>query len=684
MNIVTTDIMQRYDALKPKLPEIQTTAEREQKLSKEISTKGTLAEYLVGLEGQELKIQSLISAGKTAEAKDAYDTMVETIDTNRDGITAVASMQGGGTNARTLVALAKHALLSEFNSLDVKTVGGETYKLGQYFSDDTLWKNPGSSFRNRGFSKRVVDGLLNSDDEELRKSLGFFAKDQNYLLNKKAGMDFDSMRIQNNKAADAVVDNWSDIRDTFGDGASRFVQYVHESHTESGAAAPMLKAFLTLAKARAGTTGFSGDSLVSDVMGGYQELLAYCNQGDAVDGKTNARDVTPNKRLMSDAMLLKMATEMEKAGGAGFAGDLHDPNVRQAFRECMSVMADATACATSPDALASDQGINIYKAFADHVTAKATGRASANGFVTNWKRFSDGLDNQITGGRDFARIAYDMTGDAGDYMKLKRAAGGESSCPAADNMKADVVQSLKRTTAKFMVDGSDAATAWAKVSSDPEAARDRMTDLVKSLSRSFSGRGRTAAAIRLASEVVSAVENGGRLNIETRIRDLVSDQNFAKANPLAHESLANWFYGQTEAAYRYADKLAQLDQHWRSVNGGSLNDRTAAAAMSRLQSRVAELTRLAEGPNKGVYPSSIIDAELNRGYVYGTSADGTVVRVPTDDLRSHLKGLGPNGTPAEQERLASAYISPEHRALLKAQAEARRRPTKADSDTVEE
>lgn len=684
MDITTTDIMQRYNELKPQLPEIQTTAEREQKISKEIGTEGTLAGYLVGLRGQELKIQSLISAGKTAEAKDEYDSMVSTIDANRDGIAAVASMQDGGTNARVLIDAATRALKSGFNDEEVKTVSGETYTLGRYFSDDTLWKDPGSSFRNRGFSKRVVDGLLNSDDEELRRSLGFFAKDQSYLLNKKAGVDFDPMHIQNNEAADAVFDNWSDIRDTFGDGASRFVQYVHESHTESGATAPMLKAFLTLAKARAGTTGLSGDSLVSDVMGGYRELLAYCNQGDAVDGKTNARDVTPNKRLMSDATLLKMATEMEKAGGAGFAGDLRDPNVRQAFRECMSVMADATACATSPDALASDQGVNIYKAFADHVTAKATGRTPANGFITNWKRFSDGLDNQITGGRDFARIAYDMTGDAGDYMKLKRAAGGESSCPAADNMKADVVQSLKRTIAKSMVDGSDAATAWAKVSSDPEAARNRMSDLVKSLSRSFSGRGRMAAATRLASEVVSAVENGGRLNIETRIRDLVSDQNFARANPLAHESLANWFYGQTEVAYRYTDKLAQLDRHWRSVNGGLLNDRDVAAAMSRLQSRVAELTRLAEGPNKGVYPSSVIDTELNRGYVYGTSADGTVVRLPRDDLRSTLARLGPNGTPAEQARLASDYISPERRALLRAQSEARRRPTKAESDTVEE
>lgn len=678
MDITTTDIIQRYNELKPRLPEVQTTDEREQKISKGVRTEGTLAWYLAGLKGQELKIQSLISAGKTAEAKNAYDTMVDTIDANRDRITAVASMQGGGTNARILVDAATRALKSGFNDEEVKTVSGETYTLGRYFSDDNLWKDPGSSFRRRGFSRRVVDGFLNSDDEELRNALGFFVKDQNYLLNKKAGVDFDPMHIQNNDAADAVFDNWSDIRDTFGDGASRFVQRVHESHTESAATAPMLKAFLTLAKARAETTGLSGVSLVTDVMGGYRDLLAYCNQGDAVDGKTNARDVTPNKRLMADATLLKMATEMEKAGGIGFAGDLRDPNVRRAFRECMSVMADTTACATSLDVLASDQGINIYKAFADHVIAKATGRTPANGFVTNWKRFSDGLDNQITGGRDFARIAYDATGDAGDYMKLKRAAGGESSCPAADNMKADVVQSLKRTTEKYMVDGSDAATAWAKVSSDPEAARNRMADLVKSLSRSLSGRGRVAAASRLASEVVRAVENGGRFNIETRIRDLVSDRNFARANPLAHESLANWFYGQTEAAYRYADKLTQLDRHWRSVNGGSLNDRDAAAAMSRMQSRVAELTRMAEGPNKGVDPGSIIDAELDRGYVYGAGKGGAVIRIPTSSLRKDLSGLGPRGAPGEQASLAADYVSPERLALIQKQSAARREPKETD------
>lgn len=250
MNIITTDIMQRYNALKPKLPEIQTTAEREQKISKEIRTEGTLAWYLVGLKGHELKIHSLISAGKTAEAKDAYDMMVSTIDANRDGITAVASMQGGGTNARILIDAATRALKSEFNDEEVKTVSGETYTLGRYFSDDTLWKDPGSSFRSRGFSKRVIDSFLNSDDEELRNALGFFVKDQSYLLNKKAGVDFDLMHIQNNEAADAVFDNWSDIKDTFEDGASAFAFYIHEANVDCGVAGTTLKAFLALANAR--------------------------------------------------------------------------------------------------------------------------------------------------------------------------------------------------------------------------------------------------------------------------------------------------------------------------------------------------------------------------------------------------------------------------------------------------
>lgn len=697
MEIIKTDIMSRYEKLKPSLPEVQSVAEREKKLSKEITQGDTLAGYLVGLNGQELKIQSLISAGKTAEAKDAYDDMISTIDANRDGITAVASMRGGGTNARILVDAAQRALRSDFNDMDVKTVTGETYKLGQYFANDDLWKNPGSSYRDRMFSARAVDAMLNSEDESLRRSLRYIMQDQKYTTNKRSGDDFDQMHIQNSEEADAVIDNWKEITTTFGDGSERFVQYLHSSHIDSGAAAPMLKSFLNLAKYRAANNpGLSGGTLVSEVMGGYRYLLNSSFQGDDAAG-SREREITPNKRLMADATILKMVTEMEKAGGTGFATDLRDPRVQSAFRECMAVMADATACGVDPVTIAGEQGKNVYQGFADHVIAKSSDRPSTGGFVNNWNRFSEGLKNQITGGRDFRRIATDITGDPADYLRLQRASGGVSSCPTADNMAADVYQSLKRTVGKYMTDGSDAQTAWSKVSSDPTLSTQRMDDLTKVLVSSFSGRGRVAAARRLAAEIVGTVENGGTLNIETRIRDLVADRRFRQTSPLAHESLSNWFYGNTEAVLRYGDKLAQLDLYWQTPNGGGLSERTRASAMSRLRSRIAEMSRMSEGPNRGIDPSALIDNELRRGFYFRATKD-KVERLPAD-VNDKIEITGPDGKQykvplstyltlpgklAEQEELASGYIPPAQLARLKAQAAARRKPDKNDSETEEE
>jgi len=693
MDTINTDIMSRYSELKPGLPPVQSVADREQKLSEQISQGDTLAGYLVGLKGQELNVRSLISMGKTAEAKEAYDDMVSTIDANRAGITAVASMRGGGTNAKVLVDAANRALLSGFNDEEVKTVDGDSYKVGEYFSNDRLWKNPGSSFRNRGFSRRSVDAMLNSEDEGLRRSLGFFMKDVNYTANRKAGVDFDSMHIQNNEAADAVYDNWNDIRATFGDGAERFVQYVHETHVDSGASAPMLKAFCSFAKQRSAHSNLKGDSLVSDVMGGYRELVDFVNQGDPAAGTTE-RQVSTNKRLMADATILKMVTEMEKAGGAGYKVDFRDDRVKTAFRECMAVMADATACGIDPT-----QGpSSVFAGFAGHVLDRASGRMSTGGFVNSWMRFDQGLRNQLSGGRDFRSIAAELTSDPADYLRLQRAAGGESSCPAADGIMADVRQSLKRTVGQYTRNGIDAATAWAKVSSDPTLAAERVDDLVKVISQSLSGRGRTVAARRLAADIIGTVENGGKLNLETRIRDLVADNRFRQTSPLAHESLSNWFYGNTEATLRYSYKFAQLERHWASPNGGGLSERSRASAMSRMKSRVAEASRMSEGPNKGIDPSVLIDNELRRGFIFLPTKEG-VQRVPTD-VNGNVTVTDPKsgkavtlplsaylsipGRYAEQDELSRDYLSPTQAARLKAISSARRKPDKNAGEDEEE
>lgn len=167
-------------------------------------------------------------------------------------------------------------------------------------------------------------------------------------------------------------------------------------------------------------------------------MLAYCTQSDAEAGKDDSQDFTSSKSIMADVTFLEMATEMEKAGGRGFAANLHDPVARQAFRECVQVLADVKDCGISLDVLAAEQGVNIYKAFADHVTARVQG-SQPGGFVVNWKRLSEQLNNQISGGTDIA--------------------GKESDKNEVDDAIADTVpqiESPRQTADKEGLSGGDA------------------------------------------------------------------------------------------------------------------------------------------------------------------------------------------------------------------------------------
>lgn len=659
--IEDNDLAARYAATRPAPtpPPARTIADREKDLAAEITTAGTLADYLVnGTRQRDLRIQSLVRAGRTAEAREEWLDRNDAVDVNYGGMTAVSSMKGSGANANRLRELAEREVLRKFNDDEVTTVDGRTFKMGEYFADDGPWKDPGSAFRDRGYSKRAVNAFLTGkysvplpdgsgstemEDEELKRSMGYFMKDATAVAAKRMGLDVDPMHIQNNEAADAVCDSWKAIRDTFGDGASRFVQYVHETHRDSGAAAPFLKALLKLGAAHSASTGLTGEALVDHLMGSYRGILALSSRGDAGPDGSPARPVSANRRLMTDVMLIKTLARLEQAGGTGYANMLDDDRVQAGIRDCMSIVAECTA--NGMDLVSEADGRkgpghvgNLFDAFADFLSNRARGMPDDGSFVDNYRRFSEGLRGQVTGGTDFVPMPKGPSGDVTDHQKLLRMAGGRSSCPEADNMAAGVHRMLRRIVVPYMTEGKTAQQAWAEIDQDLEASDRRKDMLVGELAKSFSGKGAKAAATQLAETIIDAVRNNTQVNIQDAIMAAASNRAIAETDPYMYTSFRNWVYGMTEASTRYARQLKDLDLHWASESGGSMSDKDRAAALSRVKSRIAELDRATENKIGVMSAGAYLDSLLNRGTIFfpvrrkvRNPATGELVKVNGED-----------------------------------------------------
>ena len=618
------DLASKYGDELPPAPSLGPTwQDREQKLAKDISTEGTLASYLIGRPRADLEIQSLISAGKVAEAKEKYDARYAAIDANRGNMSAVAAMDArNGTNARLLRDQAEYELRYEFNKLPVTTVDGQQTTLGRFFADPNMYKDPGKSYEDRGFYRSDVDAFLNSDDEELRRSLGFFMKSKGPL------------HLQDKEAAHAVHVNWRDITDVFGKGSSAMVQNLYVTHRESGAAAPMLKSMIELGRAHAAATKLKDEELTGSFFGAYRDLIFSAYRGDPDQTGSQTRDVTPNKRLQADALITRTLAEMAKRDST-YSMRLDDPGVKGGLREAVSMIAEASADGIDLVKEAAPGG-NLYDMLAKDMADRASGFQS-DSVPERWRRFNDGLRNQFTGGRDFARTVFDLSGDPLDYLKLDRSAGGRSTNQAADGISAAMMARLRRTFVGDIFGGKTPYAAWNALRSDPLRASAAMNMMVHDLEKYFTGPGARSLATQLAESAFNAFGRGTKLNVETLLRDAANSARLRKASPLAYESARSWFYGNVAAPVQYADKLAELDRHVASEEGGGLNDRDRAAFMSRMRSRVAEMAKRAEAGDLTVNPGLMLDEQLNRGQYYRQ------VRVPV--MEAGRQARDENGKP---------------------------------------
>lgn len=612
------DLASKYaDAATP-LPSLgQTWQERETKLAKEIRTEGTLAGYLAGNPQLETKIIYLLSSGKTAEAKALWDRKNETESANYDGISAISTMDArNGTNARILVDQASRSMKREFDNTEVTLVDGRKTTVGRYFADPDAYKDPGESFRGMGFNQENVDAFLNAEDHGLRRAMGFFMKDAQELAKRGAGgTSVASMNIQNNEAASAIRTSWQDIRDTFGDGAEAFAQNVFATHEKSGAAAPMVGALLELGKAHAQATGLKGTALTDSLFGSYRDLVFSAYRGDSDRTGSTSRDVTPDKQMKADALIARTLAKVAQRDPNMYSMRLDDPALKAGLRDAVSMIAEASADMMDLVQIAQEGGHNIFDLLAEDMANRVKGVAT-DSIPARWRRFTDGLKNQFTGGRDFAQVAYDRSGDVFDYMKLSRSAGGESTNKSADGISAAIMANFRRTFAGDIFAGKTPYEAYASIASDPAKMRKAMDGMVTDLSKFFTGRGARPLAVQLAEQVFRTFGRGGRLNVEDALRDFANNEMARKASPLAYESARNWFFGTVAGAYRYDAKLAQLDTHLASDEGGKLNDRDRAAHMSRVRSRIGELTARAERGDTSVNPMLVIDEELNHGTYY--------------------------------------------------------------------
>lgn len=604
---LSDDLTQRYGSqlslLSSLVDNTARRAEREQEVAQSISTPGSLAQYLVDLPRREAELQSLISAGKTAEAKEMYDGIYAVIDANRQGLSAVGVMDPrAGANTKMLVDQANRALSYGFNKLPVTTVDGQETTLQQFFADPNMYKNPGKSYEDRGFYRSDVDAFLNSDDEGLRRSLGFFMKSKGPL------------HLQDKDAAHAVRTNWGDITDVFGKGAEAMVQNLYATHRDSGAPVPMLKAMIELGRAHSQATGLKDEELTSSFFGAYRDLIFSAYRGDSDQTGTQARDITPNKRLQADALITRTLAEMARQNQM-YSRRLDDPILREGLRSSVSMIAEAAADGIDLVKEAAQSGTNLYAVLASDMADRVSGLSTDN-IPARWRRFNDGLRNQFSGGRDFAQMQFDLSGDARDYLKLARSAGGRSTNQAADGISAAIMTRLRRAFAGDVFGGKTPAAAWDALRADPDRMRAAMDDMAGDLAKYFTGPGARPLATLMASRAYDAFGRGMRFNAETVLRDLAVDSKFSKSNPLAYSSARDWYYGNVAATMRYADKLADLDRHVASDEGGGLNDRDRAAFMSRMRSRVAEMSRAVERGDTTVDPARMIDEQLNRGKYY--------------------------------------------------------------------
>ena len=438
------------------------------------------------------KVANLLANGDFAAAKEDYDKLRESIRLNWDGLSTMAQMQGDGYGpmSNQIGAKARAILGGAFNQREVVLSDGSKTTIGQALADGSPFlAGKSEELSSFGFGSNATDLYLKND--KVIKSVM-----DPLLRSSHSGVPV-ANRLQLIELAEDYANNKERVDDAFGDGAQRFMDYIRDTHQTSGCAAHTFRTLLDFAEDYSGKTGITGKQLASDVVGGYNDLVASTFQGDPQVGRDGVRrpaEITDDQRRMFDATLLPALKMTLEGLDDRTPVDLRDPRLKRSLLDVMDVVAYSKAQGSDILSDCRNAGYDVNAALGGFVrNALLDMEQPSDNIVEGVRRLRSDMLGRITGGRSPQRIDAQLSGRAEDYMKgVDRRTGARSLCPEADGMADTIHGYLLRELTPAMAKGQlypDAAMA------DPAKLVD---GLARKLSRSFYGPGRELAAQNLS------------------------------------------------------------------------------------------------------------------------------------------------------------------------------------------
>lgn len=564
------------------------------------------------------RLQSLINRGKFAEAAALYEEAKGVIDENEGNLFALTDLAGAGETSNELAARARTILNNPFSRATAK-FNGDDVPL------DAILRDGGSlaidaakeGFMDLGLSAEVSEAFF-GDDSVKRATIRSLIQP---LVSGQRGDH--GQRIE---LAEDVVSNWDELYSLFGDGVTHFITRHQASHAGAGGASDSLRSLMAVARGINSANGMTGKDLAREVLGAYDGLVARTFARDTSDRDTQGRPqespVSATKRMLFDSAL---ASSVQALADRGISPDLRSAKFAKALSEVMDAQAFASDCGIDLVGIGHDTGHPIAPAFgqyiADSVTdTPQTGANPVNAFIA----YRHLLDNQITGGLDFATQVYRATGNPEDYYRnFSKANGGFSSSPGADVIAKGVKSYLIQRLAPGMVAGLSPDDALRSARSGTSTAGgDFAVGLSAAIRQHLYGKGSDSAADLITVSVMDALDRGQKVTIEDIVRDLAFGENSENMNAEGVNALRNWYWGNVTQASEFASKTMQLRAHL--AHGEGLPDYVVMSEVSKAGQEAGEMRRM------GRDGSEVFDARLRAGTVYAPRVDPKTQQVMRD------------------------------------------------------
>lgn len=573
----------------------------------------TLASWLWNFGGTEARLLSLINRGKYAEARELYEEIEETIDSNYDGIMAIrAAISSSDPTESKLGSIADAVINARYldNKVrfgDSEMSVGDIVRSGGAVAVDAAR----DEFESLGLSGTAADMLFNGTDQQ-RAVMRSLVKP--LLSDEKI-----SNRAQRIDLAEDVVNNWDSLESTFGDGLAYVVDRLQSSHSSSGGASDTLRSLSLYADTVSSSRGLSGKDLAKHVMSSYGDLLAtvFAEDTDPTSPEGNPRKtgITPDQIMAFDSAL---SAGIKAMAARGEATDISSPAFSKALVDAMDMQAYASSFGVNLIGIGHDTGRSFSKEIGEYISGSVLNPDAPDmtNVMTSLKALRDSLDSRIIGGNDFASDAYRMTGNPVDYLSnVNKTNKGYSSSPVADGMAAALKGYIFKSIVPGIIGGKTADEAFrSAMSGSSYAGTDFIVGLSNTISGYLSGPGREEAADMLAANLIRSFSSGARFSIQ----DSAFDAAYPRGVPSSAmtdgvKCLRNWYYGNVATASANAQMTTSLMNHF--VNDEGLNERDARLLLSVVNSEAANAERLGDDP------MAVYGSRLAVGTVYWPTND---------------------------------------------------------------